>query len=105
MSGEEIAEQNDQLKLASSLVKEVIKVEGGLQVKLTFAGKMAVKVTPHNIPNETVFKIEPVIFTDKKTGFKISAKEATFFGKSLKLYLKGNSYSMYGKTFTPIFNK
>jgi len=105
MTGDNIASRNSKLGLAASLVKNIVKVNGGLKVGFAWAGRLAIKASPHSIPNGTIFKVQDVFMKNKLTALQIAAPGATLFGDPFNVYLRGDTYYQCGFQFYPIYKK
>lgn len=96
ITGEQIAGLNDKLGAASSIVDNVERVRGGLQVNLTWSGRLAIKAVPNlNIPNGTVFKVNPTTLKNGMDVLRITAPGATIHNNPFGIYINDNSYSRY----------
>ncbi len=105
MTGDDIAARNRKLDIASNFVNGIEKVNGGIKVDFSWAGNLAVKASPHSIPDGTIFKVQDVLMNDKLPAIQIIAPGATLFGEPFNVYLRGDTYSQYGFQFYPIFKK
>lgn len=106
ITGDEISEMNSKLSLASTIVDNIKRINGGLQLNLTWAGRMAIKAAPNlNIPNGTVFHVTPFTLKDGTSVLRITAPGATLYNEPFGVYLNDNTYSRFGSQFFSIFEK
>ncbi len=103
VTGEEIGEMNNKLSLAEEAINNIEKVKGGLKVNISWKGIGALKLSPHKIPDGSVFKIESVKLRDNSSAIRVSYASARLFGNPFNIYIRKNSYSFYGISFEPIF--
>lgn len=106
ITGEQIAGLNSKLGAASTIVDNITRVKGGLQVNLTWAGRLAIKAAPNlNIPNGSIFQVTPTTLKNGIDVLRITAPNATLYKEPFGVYLNDNTYSRYGVQFFPIFPK
>ena len=106
LTGKQIADKNSNLSEASGLVNSIVKVNQGVQLNLTWAGRSLISVSPHTIPDGSVFSLgqyQMKVGTKMIPVLKISSPNIKIFGKYSSVYIQGNTYSFQGTYFNPIF--
>ncbi|NBW38937.1 MAG: hypothetical protein EBR30_28760, partial [Cytophagia bacterium] len=106
ISGEKIASTNSQFEMASSVVKSIEKVKGGLKINFTFTGKVALAAAQNvSVPNGAIFMLNNEILKNGTEVLRVSSSESTLYDEPFNILINDNTYSFKGIQFFPIFPK
>jgi hypothetical protein len=107
MSSSDLIEKFPELSTAKLILKNLEKVNGGIKVNFTFAGKLLKEIVPNlSIADGAVFKIKDVIINqDKSSALHVENSHSKLYNTPLSVYIRGNLFSRFGKEWFPIIKK
>ncbi len=107
ITGDDIAKMNPKFSKAGAAIDNITKLKGGgVQVNLTFAGRMAVKMSPdYSNVNGAVFNLSNFKNKNGVESVHVQSSTATYGDKPINYYVNDNQFSIGGTFFSNLFNK
>ena len=107
MSGDDIGQMNPKFSKAGAAIDNITKLSsGGIQVNLTFAGRLIVRASPdYSNINGSVFNLSNYRNKNGIDAVHVQSPTALFGGKPLDYYVNNNEFSLGGISFSSLFHK